>query len=442
MKIHPHDRVLEELLLGLSKRDQGVLFHLNECARCRSHLYYLPRKESAAPEAPYAASLDRLQGRLESWARVVEAERDEAPDLFVELMGRPAERWEEILRTDSRFQSWGLFELLIDRSREMVTRDAQFAEDLGKLALLLSEHLDASRYGEDLIEDLRARAWGYVGNARRSRSDLHGAEDAFREAISHLEKGTGDTLERAILFDLLGSLRRAQRRFEEALDLLLKAVSIFLKDGERHRAGRSLVNMSIVYSHSGCAEEGIPVLFQSLELIDAEHEPRLLLCAKHNLITYLADAGRVQEARSLYRETRSLYRDFGEPWVQNRRHWVKGKIANGLGNFDRAEALFLEARQGFLAEGIPYDTALVSLELAHLYARQGRTADLKRLAGEIVPIFASRRIHREALAALAFLKQAMEAEAAGVELIARIAEFLRRAENDPALKFEPPARES
>jgi tetratricopeptide (TPR) repeat protein len=225
-------------------------------------------------------------------------------------------------------------------------------------------------------------------------------------------------------------------------NLLREAVSIFLKGGERHRAGRSLVNMSIVYSHSGRAEEGIPVLFQSLDLIEAEHEPRLLLCAKHNLITYLADAGRVQEARSLYRETRSLYRDFGEPWVQNRRHWVKGKIANGLGNLERAEALFLEARRGFLAEGIPYDTALVSLELAHLYARQGRAADLKRLAEESVPIFASRRIHREALAALAFLKQAMEAEAAGVELIARIAEFLRRAENDPALKFEPPARES
>ena len=442
MKIHPHDKVLEELLLAMSERDRDVFFHVVRCAQCRSHLYYLPRREEeqpAAPEVPgYAAALERVQGRVESWALAVEAERDEAPDLLVELMGRPAERWEEALRTDPRFRSWGLFELLIDRSRETVTRDAAYAEGLGKLALVLSDQLDSSRYGTDLIEDLRARTWAYVGNARRSRSDLHGAEEAFGEAFGHLEKGTGDTLERGILLDLLGSLRRAQRRFEEALDLLGKAVSIFLKAGDRHRAGRSLVNMSIVYSHSGRAQEGIPVLFQSLDLIDSDQEPRLLLCARHNLITYLADADRAQEARDLYRETRSLYRDFGEPWVQNRRHWVRGKIANGLGNTARAESLFLTARQGFLAEGIPYDTALVSLELATLYARQGRTADLKRLAGEIVPIFASRQIHREALAALAFLKQAMEAEAASLELIEKVAEFLRRAENEPALEFRLP----
>jgi hypothetical protein len=142
------------------------------------------------------------------------------------------------------------------------------------------------------------------------------------------------------------------------------------------------------------------------------------------------------EARDLYRETRPLYRDFGEPFIQNRRQWLKGKIARGMGRTIRAEALFLKAREGFLAEGIPYDTALISLELATLYAEQGRTADLKRLAEEIVPIFASRKIHREALAALAFLKQAIEAEAASLDVIVRVAAFLKRAENDLGLKFE------
>ncbi len=90
----------------------------------------------------YGTVLDRVQGQGESWALAVEAERDEAPDLFVELMSRPAERWAEILRAEPRFQSWGLFELLIERSRETVTRDACFAEDLARLALGLSERLE------------------------------------------------------------------------------------------------------------------------------------------------------------------------------------------------------------------------------------------------------------------------------------------------------------
>ena len=122
--------------------------------------------------------------------------------------------------------------------------------------------------------------------------------------------------------------------------------------------------------------------------------------------------------------------------MQNRRSWVRGKIARGLGQLKLAETRFLAARDGFLAEGVPYDTALVSLELALLYAEQGRTAELKRLAAEMVPIFTSRHIHREALAALTFLRQAVEAEEASLEVLVRVADFLRKSEHDPGLRFE------
>jgi hypothetical protein len=81
-------------------------------------------------------------------------------------------------------------------------------------------------------------------------------------------------------------------------------------------------------------------------------------------------------------------------------------------------------------------TALVSLELAHLYAEQGRTEDLKRISAEMLPIFASRNIHREALAALAFFQKAVDTEKATAELVANVAAYLRRAEADPELRFE------
>jgi len=171
-------------------------------------------------------------------------------------------------------------------------------------------------------------------------------------------------------------------------------------------------------------------------MIDPEREPRLLLCARHNLIDYTSVTGHFLEAQRLYQDARPLYRSFNEPWVQNRRRWVRGKIARGLGQLRRAETQLSAARDGFMAEGIPYDTALVSLELALLYAEQGRTADLKRIAAEMLPVFASGHIHREALAALAFFRQAVEAEKAGVELVTKVAEYLRRAEGNPELRFE------
>ena len=198
------------------------------------------------------------------------------------------------------------------------------------------------------------------------------------------------------------------------------------------------MNLATVLHVGGNLPEAIPLLYQALELIDPEQEPRLLLCTKHNLIDDLAESGRFLEAQRLYRDTRALYRNFPDAWTQNRRKWVKGKIARGLGQADQAESLFLAARDGFINEGIPYDTALVSLELATLYAEQRRTADLKRLAEEMVPIFSSLHIHREALAALAYLKQAVQAEKATVDLVTGVAAYLRRAQHDPSLRFSAP----
>ncbi len=108
------------------------------------------------------------------------------------------------------------------------------------------------------------------------------------------------------------------------------------------------VNMATVHHHAGNPEAAISALHQALPLIDPEREPRLLLCARHNLIFYIAALGRFLEAQRLYIEARPLYRSFNEPWVQNRRKWVRAKIAKGLGQLRRAETQFLAARDGFL----------------------------------------------------------------------------------------------
>ena len=147
--------------------------------------------------------------------------------------------------------------------------------------------------------------------------------------------------------------------------------------------------------------------------------------------------GRFIEAQGLYRQARPLYRKYQEDTEYGtRRLWVKGRIARGLGQILEAEALFMAARARFLANDTPYDAALVSLELATLYAEQDRTAELKQLAAEMLSIFTSRHVHREAMAALMFVKQAIDAEQLTIQTAARITNFLTRSAGDPSLKFE------
>jgi tetratricopeptide (TPR) repeat protein len=447
VKIHPRKEVLEDLLQHPELAAPRLLRHLEFCETCRSRLRCLPlqapavstpvRLIKAVQEEEYDSVFERSWNAALAWSDLLDHERREAPRLLADLLDHTREQREILLRNSRRFRNWGLFELLTEKSLTASLEDPRLGEELGLLALRVADLLRAGshHYGAGSLEDLRARAWAHVGNARRIQSDLRGADQAFQRAWNCFEKGSGDLFEKAILLDLQASLRRAQRRFDEALGSLRRAVSLFLDLGERHRAGRSLVSMSIVYHTSGRPERGFPLLRQALELIDPRQEPRLLLAACHNLADSLADSSLFLDAQRAYRQARPLYDSFPDARTQNRRWWLKGKIARGLGQVAQAEPLLIAAREGFLAEGIPYETALVTLDLALLYADQERTAELKRLAAEMVPIFASRQIHREALAALAFFQKAVEAEKAGVETVKWVAEYLRKARHAPELQF-------
>ncbi|HEV7518586.1 MAG TPA: tetratricopeptide repeat protein, partial [Thermoanaerobaculia bacterium] len=328
-------------------------------------------------------------------------------------------------------------ERLVETVHEASFRDPAGAERLAGLVLGLAGRLPAPPY-RGRRGDLLARAWASLANARRLSFDLAGAGRAFAAAHACLRQGSRDALERAHLADLEASLAIDQRRFADALRLLTRAAAVFGEYGEQHRAGRSRVKMATVHTKAGEPERAIPLLQEALTLIEVGREPRLDLSVRHNLMTALADAGRALEARRLFAESRPLYRRFPGPWAESRRHWLAGKIARGLGQRAEAEAAFLAARDGFLADDIPFSTLLVTLELAALYAEAGRTAELQRLAAETAPVFLSRQIHREALVALAFFRQAVEKEAATAEVIARVYAYLQRAEDDPDLAFESP----
>jgi tetratricopeptide (TPR) repeat protein len=444
LKTHPTGLHLESLYLDLGRENRKVLVHLSGCARCRERVEeLLSRPKSAEAESPGQEETpggepDLADPLVFPFSFVLLQERTEAADLLVDLLRQSASRRKGFLLADPRFRTWGFVELLVARSLETATRDPEHAEELGQLALNASSLLDAGFYGAEAIEDLRARGWGHIANARRVRSDLDGAELSFTHARRHLRLGTQDPLHIAPLLDLEGSLRRAQRRFGEAAGLFRKAAGIFLDHGDSHRAGRSLFKLSTVQYFTGDLEEAMATLRRSLEHLDLEREPRLRLCARHNLADYLTLAGRFEEARAVYRETRPLYREFPEPWVQNRRKWVRARILRGLGQPRLGESLLIAVRDSFLAEDVPFDTALVSLEIATLYAEQGRNAALKRLAQEMLPVFSSLHIHREALAALSFLLRAIESESASTRLVAAVANFLRQAEHDPSLPFRIP----
>jgi tetratricopeptide (TPR) repeat protein len=335
MRSHPRDSLLQEILRHSGKAADRLLEHVEGCARCRRRVVQLEEREKVVRlyprrEEEYGPALDRAFEAFRLRQATLDVERSEAPALLSRLLGLTPERQRLLLSNSRRFPTWGLLELLIARGREETFADSEHAEEILRLALDVAGHLPPSFYGSGLIEDMRARSWGYIANARRVRREFGAAEEAFGEAFLHLASGTEDPLERAVLWDLEASLRRFQKDFERSRALSYRAISIFRRVGEPHLLGSAMVKLSTAYANLRQPKQATSILYKALDLIDPARDPRLALCALNNLVDDLADSGRFLRAQRALRQARPLYQRFSTPITRIVYQFLEAKIAYGL----------------------------------------------------------------------------------------------------------------
>jgi len=271
---------------------------------------------------------------------------------------------------------------------------------IAELALLGVDRLDSRRYGSGVVADLRARALGELANAHRVADDLFAAAESLKAAVAWARRGTGDPLVVARLADLNASLLSDQRRFAEAVEILDRVHRLFTELGEKHLAGRALISQGLFMGLNDEPRKAILRLSEGLALIDAEREPGLLISAFHSIITSLVECGLHRKARIVLWRTQWLYLEGRNRLNLLRLRWLKAKVYAGLEEHDRAETDFQKTRRGFKRVGKTYDAALVSLDLAMLWARQGKRAEAKVLAQELVVSFRRHGIAREATVAV------------------------------------------
>jgi tetratricopeptide (TPR) repeat protein len=366
----------------------------------------------------------KMQEDLGHWnEEVVVTEGLEAPKLWARLAELPYEEQVKRVDEDPELQAWGLCRLLLKKSFEAKSEDPALAVDLANLAVKISFRL-GNVYHPEWVRDLRARALAYLGNARRVLGELRSADDAFQFAESFLSEGTGDPGLQAEILDLRSSLRRAQRRLDEALSTLNEALALYREGGDSRGIGKVLLQKAKILEEMGDLQGAIKLL-QDLPSEIGPSDPRLFSCARFNLLVCLTLAKRYEEAAQLLPEVQTLVQ--GPQLVDRLRlHWTEANIALGLGQISEAESAFLEVQSSFLERRMAYDAALVSLDLSLVYLRQHKLSELKQLAGSLVLLFESRDVHREALGALYLFQKACEEERLTEQTVGQLAEVLRR----------------
>jgi tetratricopeptide (TPR) repeat protein len=282
---------------------------------------------------------------------------------------------------------------------------------------------------------LEGYAAAFVANAHRVGGRPNTADSTFAEALELWGKGTPGgpgLLDTGRLFDLEASLRRDQRRFDEALVLHERALALT----SPKNSGYILLNQAFTFEQSGDYEQAITTLIKAAPRVDGTREPRLLCILRFNLAVNLAHLGRPEEAGRLLPEVRTLARTLNKESDRIRCRWLEGKVAAGLGRPEDAIPSLEQVRRWFAAKDNPYDTALVTLELAALYLQEGHTAKVKELVREMTPIFEEQKVHREALAALILFRDAALQETATAALAWRLVRYLTEARHDPERRFE------
>ncbi len=421
--------------LGGEGNRRVVRHLLAGCEHCRGVASELWRPAASAEPA---VAIDHVISIVSERQGGIEAEREVASGLLREFDAQPSSRQLLLALNSPRFRNWFLCEALLERAFEAGFSDPGEAVRLAEIGVGLAGRLAESASDEEVNHDLLARSWSVLGNARRLSSDLRGAEEAFGQALTALEHGSGDPLEEASVGLRHGLLHHDRRRFAEAVRCFDLAARLYRSVGDHHLVGKALADKARAVGEGGDSDRMIALLRRAIPLLDPQRDPRLLYVAQHNLTWALSESGRLDEALATLQEILPMHVQSAKATDRLRLRWLEGKLAQAQGELERAEAAFQEVCEGFLDRRVPYDAALASLDLAAVFYQQDRIGEMKRLAAESLPVFRTLGIHREAVAALALFEKAVVHERISLRFIAELAGYLQRARGDPKLAFRPP----
>jgi len=347
-------------------------------------------------------------------AEAVAATRQLADELWPRLQKASRQERKNLVACFPEFWNWALAERVCQESERTASNSAEEALELAALGLEIAQRLP-----EDQVWRARVMGycWAFVANARRVANDLAGADEACLRAREFWRMGCSSRLQLVAewrLLDLEASLRRAQRRLPEALDLLEQALAVCGNDPLAK--ARILLKKEFVFEQTGEIGRALETLREAAPFVEAAGDPRLLFALRFNMADNLCHLGRYHEAEALLPHVRELAIKQANELSLIRVSWLSARIVAGLGRIEEALSGMETAREAFTQRRLPYDAALVSLDLAVLWLKAGQTARVKELMAAMRWVFHEKGIEREALAAFKLFADAVQQESVTIDL--------------------------
>ena len=297
---------------------------------------------------------------------------------------------EKVLRSRSYADSTFL-DLFFEWLDELIYRDPQAGLKWAKVApeLALKTPEENGPEGELAHRSFVAKAWSILAGAYRNCGDHDAAEAAFDEAFEIIgSKPPVSELLKADAERRLSTLRSCQGRASEALDLATGAVVAMRAIPSAPLGGALVAKGYVLFNDFARYAEAIDAFGEALLLAgnirNSAARKRLHETASKNLAMALSESGKLRNQRTallFVRQAHKLLRGQVRCPERYRLFWVEGLILCRLGMHAKAEKLFQRAIEGFEALRLPWEIALVGLDLAALLHLCGDYGELEKVAG-------------------------------------------------------------
>ncbi len=352
-------------------------------------------------------------------------ERYRAREVWRQIRDLPVEaqrRW--LRRCDVR--SSALFDVLREISRQEGRRDRKRGVLIARLALYSLEGREEV-FGER-IHDLRALAHAWLGNAYRLALDFSAANAEFEraEAEWRVPRRGKDISVKARIRDLEASLRIFQRSYKDALRLSEHARELYELLGDVRGEVRVLLQQAAINLYTDNSDTALTALETATNLFNGEEDGdgHLAFVLKSCLTNVLAKAARYSAADQALKQCKACCKRLDHPLGVLKAQWLDATIKHHTGDLASAEHLYVAARIGY-SEAEEFNSfAIISLDLAILYAEQDRWAETWDLSAEAVPILLARELHEETLAAIRLLAQSVETGHVAASLLREVRDRL------------------
>lgn len=214
------------------------------------------------------------------------------------------------------------------------------AEEWSSLALLVAEQLGPNEYAETVRADAKGECCVELASARRRSARWKAAGQAIAEGRRFAASGSGSPAVEGMFLAVEGAIEDDLGNLAVADEKLQSARACFEAADERYLLTRTLIQLGYIWMDADPSKSLSYI--RAVEPLIGPDEKRLQILAGSTRIDCLITLGQVAEALRLYMELSEIWDQFSDPFFQLRRRFMAGRLLEGEGRLEEADAVFRE----------------------------------------------------------------------------------------------------